>query len=96
MPVVARGDLRLYYAERGPAQAPPVVLLHGLLLSSRTMERLAAGLPDLWTAYLAGLAENATPERVRELPGIRRLLDALLARPEVTQGAMFGLFRIPN
>jgi pimeloyl-ACP methyl ester carboxylesterase len=46
VPVVTRGDLALYYAERGSPDGVPVVLMHGLLLSSRTMERLAAGLPD--------------------------------------------------
>lgn len=46
MPTVERGDLKLYYAERGDPSGPPVVLLHGLTMSSRTMERLAASLPD--------------------------------------------------
>jgi len=65
VPVVARGDLRLYYAERGPAQAPPVVLLHGLLLSSRTMERLAAGLPD-HRVYLLDLHGHGRSTRPRD------------------------------
>jgi pimeloyl-ACP methyl ester carboxylesterase len=46
MPIVERGDLRLYYAERGDPAGPPVVLLHGLTMSARTMERLATSLPD--------------------------------------------------
>jgi pimeloyl-ACP methyl ester carboxylesterase len=46
MPTVERGDLTLYYAERGDPCGPPVLLLHGLTMSSRTMERLAASLPD--------------------------------------------------
>ncbi len=46
MPTINRGDLTLYYAERGNPCGPPVVLLHGLTMSSRTMERLAASLPD--------------------------------------------------
>jgi pimeloyl-ACP methyl ester carboxylesterase len=46
VPTMARGDLRLYYAERGNPDGPPVVLLHGLTMSSRTMERLAASLPE--------------------------------------------------
>jgi|GEM_PF-2083822 Predicted hydrolases or acyltransferases (alpha/beta hydrolase superfamily) len=46
MPTVGRGDQVLYYAERGDPKGPPVVLLHGLTMSSRTMERLAASLPD--------------------------------------------------
>jgi pimeloyl-ACP methyl ester carboxylesterase len=46
MPTVNRDDLILYYAQRGDPTGPPVVLLHGLTMSSRTMERLAASLPD--------------------------------------------------
>jgi hypothetical protein len=46
MPTVTRDDLVLYYAERGDPAGPPVVLLHGLTMSSVTMERLAASLDD--------------------------------------------------
>jgi pimeloyl-ACP methyl ester carboxylesterase len=46
MPTVNRADLSLYYAERGDPTGAPVVLLHGLTMSSRTMERLAASLHD--------------------------------------------------
>jgi pimeloyl-ACP methyl ester carboxylesterase len=46
MPTINRDDLILYYAERGDPTGPPVVLLHGLTLSSRTMERLATSLHD--------------------------------------------------
>ena len=46
MPTLSHGDQILYYAERGNPTGPPVVLLHGLTMSSRTMERLAASLPD--------------------------------------------------
>ncbi len=46
MPTVIRDDLILYYAERGDPTGPPVVLMHGLTMSSRTMERLAASLND--------------------------------------------------
>ncbi len=46
MPTFERGDLDLHYAERGDPAGPPVVLLHGLTLSSRMMERLAEALPQ--------------------------------------------------
>ena len=46
MPTVTRDDLILYYVERGDPAGPPVVLLHGLTMSSVTMERLAASLDD--------------------------------------------------
>src|SRR5436853_3680654 len=47
-------------------------------------------LPALWEAYVAGLAESATSDRVRELPGIRALLDALLPREDVLLGLLTG------
>lgn len=46
MPEVANGDITLWYSERGDPAGPPVVLLHGLFLSRRTFERLAARLPS--------------------------------------------------
>ena len=46
MPMFERGDLDLHYFEHGDPKGRPVVLLHGLLLSSPLMERLAAGLGD--------------------------------------------------
>jgi pimeloyl-ACP methyl ester carboxylesterase len=66
VPVVVRGDLSLYYAERGPEHGEPVVLLHGLLLSSRAMERLAAGLPD-HRVYLLDLHGHGHSTRPREV-----------------------------
>jgi pimeloyl-ACP methyl ester carboxylesterase len=41
VPIVTRGDLELAYRERGDAQGKPIVLMHGLMLSSHHMERLA-------------------------------------------------------
>lgn len=46
MPTFLRDDLVLHYAERGRRDAPPVVLMHGLLFSYRLMERVAQRLPD--------------------------------------------------
>jgi pimeloyl-ACP methyl ester carboxylesterase len=66
VPVVVRGDLRLYCAERGAPGRTPVVLLHGLLLSSRTMERLAAGLPDR-RVYLLDLHGHGRSSRPHEV-----------------------------
>ena len=80
VPVVARGDLRLHYVERGPADGPPVVLLHGLLLSSRTMERLAAGLPD-HRVYLLDLHGHGRSTRPRDVDrySIDELTDDVVA-----------------
>ena len=46
-------------------------------------------LPTLWQHYLGGLARNA-PGRVRMLPGIRALLDALSAGEKVTLALLTG------
>jgi len=51
---------------------------------------IASRMPQLWEVYLAGLAENATPDRVRELPGVRTLLDALSARDDILLGLLTG------
>jgi pimeloyl-ACP methyl ester carboxylesterase len=65
MPSLTRGDLKLYYAERGDPSGPPVVLLHGLTMSSRTMERLAGSLPDhrVLLLDLHGHGKSTTPRR---------------------------------
>jgi phosphoglycolate phosphatase-like HAD superfamily hydrolase len=53
-------------------------------------EVIDARMPDLWRVYLAGLARGATPERVRVLAGIRELLEALAAMPEITLALLTG------
>ena len=65
MPTVERADLTLYYAERGDPTGPPVVLMHGLTLSSRTMERLAASLPEYRVLLLDlhGHGKSSAPRR---------------------------------
>jgi len=49
-----------------------------------------ARLPELWDVYLAGLARNATPDRVRVLPGMRELVEALARRDDVLLGLLTG------
>ncbi len=46
MPTFRRDDLTLHYTEHGDPDCRPVVLMHGLTLSSRSMERLAEALTD--------------------------------------------------
>jgi pimeloyl-ACP methyl ester carboxylesterase len=55
--------LDLHYSERGDPHGRPVVLTHGLLLSSRMMEGLAARLPDqrVLLLDLHGHGKSATP-----------------------------------
>lgn len=65
VPTLDRDDLRLYYSERGDPDGPPIVLLHGLTMSSRTMERLAASLADYRVLLLDfhGHGKSAKPRR---------------------------------
>lgn len=42
MPYFRRDDLRLFYGHRGGGSGTPLVLMHGLLWSSRMLERIAA------------------------------------------------------
>lgn len=45
---------------------------------------------DLWKRYLAGLARNATPERVQVMPGIPELIEALHGRDDVVLALLTG------
>jgi pimeloyl-ACP methyl ester carboxylesterase len=65
MPTVTRDDLTLYYVERGDPAGSPVVLLHGLTMSSVTMERLAASLDDhrVLLLDLHGHGKSTTPHQ---------------------------------
>jgi pimeloyl-ACP methyl ester carboxylesterase len=46
VPWFRRQDLELHYGERGDPNGEPIVLLHGLLWSSRMLDRLAGHLGD--------------------------------------------------
>src|SRR5689334_5617321 len=70
------GDLTRYdFAGRTDPQITSMVL-HD---AGFTEEEIASRAPQLWQAYLRELAIHATPERVKVLPGIRELLDRLVA-----------------
>jgi pimeloyl-ACP methyl ester carboxylesterase len=98
MPTISRGDLRLYYAERGDPTGPPVVLLHGLTMSSRTMERLAASLHDhrVLLLDLHGHGKSTAPREpesylVSEFADdVVALLDHLGIREAVVGGLSLG------
>lgn len=45
MPTLTREDLVLHFAERGDPRGRPLLLMHGLLWSSRMLERVAGLLP---------------------------------------------------
>ncbi|HVS30813.1 MAG TPA: haloacid dehalogenase-like hydrolase [Thermoanaerobaculia bacterium] len=55
-----------------------------------TEEEIAAKLPVLWDAYLAGLERTATAPRVRPLPGIAALVEELSSREMVTLALLTG------
>ncbi|HUP48377.1 MAG TPA: HAD family hydrolase, partial [Thermoanaerobaculia bacterium] len=53
-------------------------------------EEIERGVPELWRRYVEALERNATPERVRALPGIEPLLSALAALEHLTIGLLTG------
>ncbi|HEX2059968.1 MAG TPA: HAD family hydrolase [Thermoanaerobaculia bacterium] len=53
-------------------------------------EEIEAGMPRLWEVYLAALARNATPERVRVMPGIPALVAALHEHQDVVLALLTG------
>jgi phosphoglycolate phosphatase-like HAD superfamily hydrolase len=80
------GDLRRYdFSGRTDPQITHMVLTD----AGFAADDIDGRMPSLWERYIAGLAA-AAPGRVRELPGIRKLLDALAATEEVTIGLLTG------
>lgn len=53
-------------------------------------ETIASKIDTLWEVYLAGLARNATPGRVKVLPGMIALVEALAQRDDVTLALLTG------
>jgi phosphoglycolate phosphatase len=81
-----RGDVRGYdFSGRTDPQIARMIL-HDAGWSERDVD---ASLPTLWDHYLAGLARNA-PGRVRELAGVRTLLDAIGADERMTLALLTG------
>lgn len=80
------GDLRRYdFSGRTDPQIAHMVL-HDAGWSEEAIEDR---IPRLWERYIAELAKLA-PQRGRELPGIRPLLEDLRQRAEVTLGLLTG------
>ena len=81
------GDLTRYdFSGRTDPQITFMVL-RDFGLADADIERR---LPELWEAYLEGLAASATPDRVRELPGIRTLLESLAGRADILLALLTG------
>ena len=80
------GDLRRYdFSGRTDPQIAHMVLRDAGL----NAEQIEAKIAHLWKRYVEELAESA-PTRVRELPGIHPLLDALRADRRVTLALLTG------
>jgi len=81
-----RGDVRRYdFAGRTDPQIALMILRDDGWSDSDVESRL----PSLWDHYLAGLARNV-PGRVRALPGVRALLDAVRTAEHLTIGLLTG------
>lgn len=81
-----RGDVRRYdFSGRTDPQIARMILSD----DGWNEDDVDARLPALWKHYLSGLARNV-PGRVRELPGVRALLDAVLANEHLTVALLTG------
>ena len=81
------GDLSRYdFSGRTDPQIARMVLRdHGL-----TDDAIDGHMPELWEIYLDGLARNATTERVRVLPGIRKVVTTLHDHEDVVLALLTG------
>lgn len=82
-----RGDLSRYdFSGRTDPQIAHMVLRDFDLPA----DEIDARLPQLWERYLAGLSQNATPQRVQVMPGIPDLLAALEEHQEIVLALLTG------
>lgn len=81
------GDLGRYdFSGRTDPQITHMVLRDAGFERDEVESRFEA----LWKVYLAGLARNATPERVQVMPGIRELVALLHEREDVVLALLTG------
>ncbi len=81
------GDLLAYdFSGRTDPQIATMILRDAGVSAAE----VAARADTLWHSYLEGLRQNVTNGRVRTLPGIAPLLDALAAIPEITLALLTG------
>jgi phosphoglycolate phosphatase-like HAD superfamily hydrolase len=81
------GDLTRYdFSGRTDPQIAHMILRDFGLEEQEIESRFDA----LWADYLDGLARGASAERIRDLPGVRTLLDALRAREDVVLALLTG------
>nr|WP_024308983.1 alpha/beta hydrolase [Pseudomonas sp. P818] len=93
---VQAGPWRLFTRSVGAADAPVVVLVHGLVISSRYMEPLARALADNGYRVLApdlpGYGESATgtPRRVLSVEQLADVLDLWLSACAIDKATFIG------
>jgi phosphoglycolate phosphatase-like HAD superfamily hydrolase len=81
------GDLSRYdFSGRTDPQIAHMVLRD----AGHSAEDIDSALPRLWEIYLARLERNATPERVRVMPGIRELLAELAVHGDIVLALLTG------
>ncbi|HUJ13310.1 MAG TPA: HAD family hydrolase [Thermoanaerobaculia bacterium] len=81
-----RGELRRYdFSGRTDPQIAHMVLRD----AGRSEQEIESRMPGLWKKYLEGLEQHER-SRVRELPGVRALLDALREDARVTLALLTG------
>jgi phosphoglycolate phosphatase len=81
------GDLSRYdFSGRTDPQIAHMVLRD----AGHDVQEIEEALPRLWELYLAGLARNATSDRVEVMAGIRDLLVALEAHSEAVLALLTG------
>ena len=83
----------MYYALTGPADAPVVVLLHGLGSSGDDWPHQLAALEDyrVLTVDLPGHHRSARPAGGLSIPAMAEALDGLLARLAIDRAHIVGL-----
>jgi pimeloyl-ACP methyl ester carboxylesterase len=95
MPTFRHGDLRLSWTEHGNPDGPPLVLLHGLLLSSANQERVARALekPRVLLLDLHGHGRSSQPADPARYTWQSMVDDvtALLDHLEIEKSALGGL-----
>lgn len=81
------GDLARYdFSGRTDPQIARMVLAD----AGFSPDEVDGAMPRLWKRYLEGLERNATPERVRVMPGIRELVAALAGRDDIVLALLTG------
>ena len=93
---VQAGTVRLAYRTWGPAEAPPLVLLHALGEESSGWEPVAQALASSWRVYAPdlrghGASDRAGPYTIEQLAAdLAALLGALgLERVALATGSQF-------